>query len=87
MNLCFLSISDTDPTTFPDKLAECSLNQESLEAALLQKSDWCVKDVPTVGFYRCLHKFLLKWPKYCFMTKTSIGKFYIRIDRSLRQKR
>ena len=86
MDLYFLSISDTDPTTFPDKLAEFSLNEESLEAALLQESDWCVKDVPFVGFYRWLHKFLLKWPKSCFMTKTSIGQFYIRIDRSLGQK-
>lgn len=79
-------ISDIDSTPFPEKLVECGLNEEFLEAALIQERDWCVKDGTTVGFYRCLHKFLLKWPKSRFMTKTSIGRFYIRIDRSLRQK-
>ena len=56
-------ISDIDSTPFPEKLVECGLNEEFLEAALIQERDWCVKDGTTVGFYRCLHKFLLKWPK------------------------
>lgn len=81
-----MSISDTDSTPFPEKLVECGLNEESLEAALIQERDWCVKDVPTVGFYRCLHKLLLKWPKSRYMTKTSIGQFYIRIDQSFFQR-
>ncbi len=39
--------------SFSQEIVECGLNEESLEAALIQACDWCVKDVPTayISFY------------------------------------
>ena len=62
------------------------LDEETLEVSLALQGDWCVKDVPTVGFYRCLHKYLVKWPKSRSMSKRAVGKFYMAIDHNLKQK-
>ena len=81
-----MTFSDTDDTPFPTQLTDAGLNEETLEASLTLQGDWCIKDVPTVGFYRCLHKFLVHWPKSRSMTKTAVGKFYMGIDHNLKQK-
>ena len=81
-----MTLSDADDAPFPTQLTDAGLNEETLEASLALQSDWCVNDVPTVGFYRCLHKFLVKWPKSRSMTKTAVGKFYMGIDHNFKQK-
>ena len=78
-----MTFSDTDDTPFPTQLTDAGLNEETLEASLTLQGDWCIKDVPTVGLYRCLHKFLVNSRS---MTKTAVGKFYIGIDHNLKQK-
>ena len=67
-------------------MIEAGLDEETLETSLTLQGDWCVKGIPTVGFYRCLHKFLVKWPKSRSMSKTAVGKFYMAIDHRLKQK-
>lgn len=81
-----LTLSDADDAPFPVQLINAGLNEEILEASLTLQGDWCVNNIPTVGFYRCLHEFLVKWPKSRSMTKTAVGKFYMRIDHNLKQK-
>ena len=39
-----------------------------------------------LNFYRKLHEFLKKWEKTRTSTKTSIGRFYIVIDRQLQER-
>ena len=47
----------------------------------------CLPGIPNVGFYRMLHLFLQKWDKTQLVTKTSIGKLYLSIDRQLQQEK
>lgn len=47
---------------------------------------WSLNEIPTVGFYRELHRFLKKWPISRSATKTAIGNFYISIDPELQKK-
>ena len=75
-----------DEALFPTQLIEAGLDEETLETSLTLQGDWCVKGIPTVRFYRCLHKFLVKWPKSCSISKTAVGKFYMAIDHRLKQK-
>ena len=81
-----MTLSAADEALFPTQLIEAGLDEETLETSLTLQGDWCVKGIPTVGFYRCLHKFLVKWPKSRSMSKTAVGKFYMAIDHRLKQK-
>ena len=47
---------------------------------------WCLKGVPNILFYQKLHTFLKKWPVTCQSTKVAIGKFYIAIDKNVRER-
>ncbi len=49
-------------------------------------SGWSLHRVPNVGFYRMLHPFLKKWSTTQSSTKTSIGKFYLAIDKQLQER-
>ena len=49
-------------------------------------SSWSLRGIPCVEFYRKLHEFLKKWEKTHTSTKTSIGRFYIAIDRQLQER-
>ena len=55
--------------TFPVKMQEYGLNEDTLTASFDQVSSgetelqWSLNDVvPTCGFYKSLHQFLKKWP-------------------------
>ena len=84
--LFFLSI---DPLPFPDQLSSYGLTVETLRLAFdnaqseATSSSWSLRGIPCVEFYRKLHEFLKKWEKTHTSTKTSIGRFYIAIDRQL----
>ena len=48
---------------------------------------WSLKGVPNVDFYQKLHPFLQKWSITHGATKVAIGKFYVAIDKNLKEKR
>ena len=77
---------DTDKTPFPTQLTEMGLDEKTLQVSLALQGDWCFKDDPTVGFYRCLHKYLVKCPKSRSMSKRGVGMFYMAIDHNLKLK-
>ena len=69
---------------FPNELSSnYGLTITILSNALEHGSDaWSLHGIPNVEFYRKLHSFLKKWDTT--LTKTSIGKFYLLIDKQLR---
>ena len=84
-----------DPLPFPDQLFNYGLTVESLCRAFDSaqsrseeelSSCWRLRGIPYVEFYRKLHEFLKKWEKTRRSTKTSIGRFYISIDRQLQER-
>jgi hypothetical protein len=84
-----------DPLLFPVQLSDYGLTVELLSQALESAqsesggevpSSWSLCGVPYVEFYRQLHEFLKKWEKTRSSTKTSIGRFYISIDRQLKER-
>ena len=46
-------------------------------------TSWSLHGIPFVEFYRKLHPFLKKWSATWSLPKTTIGKFYLSIDRLL----
>ena len=79
---------------FPKELYIYGLDEELLTLVFDQVQSekekkplrWCLQGVPNNDFYQILHPFLKKWPKSRLTTKVAIGKFYIAIDRNLREK-
>lgn len=70
-----------DPVALPDEVS----NNYGVTIALLSDvfddeatSTWSLHGVE---FYRTLHQFLKKWDTTHSLTKTSIGKFYLAIDK------
>lgn len=93
--MCVLTISLLyliEPSIFPKELHCYGLDEELLAAVFAQVSSgkkhlhWCLQGVPNVGFYQKLHPFLKKWHITCQSTKVAIGKFYIAIDKHLRER-
>ena len=86
MFLCPLIFAD--PVPFPDELSCYGLTIELLEDAFGCGADfqWSVRGVPNVEFYRKLHSFLRRWDTTRSATKTSIGKFYLTIDKQLQER-
>jgi len=85
-----------DPVIFPEELfVHYGLTTELLSKAFQcaqvcfnqVNAAWCLPGSPNVGFYRMLHLFLQKWDKTKLVTKTSIGKLYLSIDRQLQQEK
>lgn len=79
------------PIHFPTaELQHYGLTEDVLKEIFLQSDEsctgWSLQEIPSVGFYRKLHNFLMKWPPSRSATKTSIGKFYISIDPELRKR-
>ena len=81
-----------DSLPFPDQLSSYGLTVESLSRAFdcaqseneeELASCWRLRGIPHVEFYRRLHEFIKKWEKTRSLTKISIGRFYISIDRQL----
>ena len=77
------------------ELEKCGLTEDILTTALSLCSDahelpvdvrWSLKGIPTVGFYRELHKFLGKLAASRGTTKITVGRFYVSIDPELRRK-
>ena len=92
MYVCFVHV---DPLPFPNQLSSYGLTVESLSHVFDSaqsgnkeelSSHWSLYGVPYVEFYRKLHEFLKKWEKTRSCTKTSIGRFYISIDRQLQER-
>ena len=76
--------------TFPLELNEYGLDEELLTAVdqILSGTEllWYLKGVPFVAFYQKLHTFLKKWSVTSKLTKATIRKFYVSIDKSLSSK-
>ena len=71
------------------------MNEYGLDEELLTAVDqilsgtellWYLKGVPFVAFYQKLHTFLKKWSVTSKLTKATIGKFYMSIDKTLSSK-
>ena len=73
---------------FPVELTYYGLTLELLDEAIEEASGskWCLRGIPNVEFYRKLHYFLKRWSKTKAWSKTCIGKFYLSIDASLRER-
>ena len=78
--------------TFPLELNEYGLDEELLTAVfdqILSGTEpllWYLKGVPCVAFYQKLHTFLKKWSVTSKLTKATIGKFSMLIDKNLSSK-
>ena len=78
--------------TFPLELNEYGLDEELLTAVfdqILSGTEpllWYLKGVPCVAFYQKLDTFLKKWSVTSKLTKATIGKFYMSIDKNLSSK-
>jgi len=79
-----LIFSLSDPVSSKYGLTIGVLNSVFGEGDAVQ---WSVHGIPEVGFYRMLHHFLKKWTVTHTSTKTSIGKFYLAIDKQLQERR
>ena len=81
-----------DSLPFPEQLTSYGLTAEKLSQAFDHAQSeavstcWSLHGIPYVEFYRKLHEFLKKWEKTRTSTKTSIGRFYITIDRQLQER-
>ena len=81
-----------DSLPFPEQLTSYGLTAEKLSLAFDHAQSeavstcWSLHGIPYVEFYRKLHEFLKKWEKTRTSTKTSIGRFYITIDRQLQER-
>ncbi len=62
------------------------LTLELLDDVIMAESEWTLRGIPNIEFYRKLHNFLKKWSKTQSLTKTCIGKFYLSIDVHLQEK-
>ena len=75
---------------FPTELLAYGLNEEVLEQVFGEVQtcqavmSWSLRGIPDHGFYQDLHSFMKIWPKSRTAAKTTIGKFYLAIDRNLR---
>ncbi len=75
-----------DSVTFPAELMYYGLTLELLDDAIMAESEWTLRGIPNVEFYRKLHNFLKKWSKTHSLTKTCIGNFYLSIDVHLQER-
>ncbi len=83
-----------DTTAFPQELLVYGLNEKLLmevfsqlqneEDVTLKSLSWHIRGIPDNSFYQDLHPFLKKYPDTRHFTKVSIGKFYIAVDKNLR---
>ena len=82
----------SDPVVFPEELHSYGLDEQTLVSVFQQVQKgkeplvWSLKGILNNGFYQKLHPFLKKWSVTCGTTKVAIGKFYIAIDRNLRER-
>ena len=73
--------------TFPEELYDYGLDEEVLTSVFDQVQSgkeslqWSLKGVPNVGFY------LQKWSITRGATKVAIGKFYVAIDKNLKEEK
>ncbi len=74
------------PVTFPAELMYYGLTLELLDDAIMAESEWTLRGIPNIEFYRKLHNFLKKWSKTRSLTKTCIGNFYLSIDVHLQER-
>ena len=78
-----------DPVSLPGELSDSyGLTIEVLNGAFGCEGtfSWRLHGIPNVEFYRKLHCFLKNWKTTRCLTKTSIGNFYITIDKQLQER-
>ena len=76
---------------FAQELLSYGLSEEVLTASFQQVCagepvGWKLTCIPTIGFYKALHRFLKQWPLSSKVTKCKIAEFYMAIDAKLRAK-
>ena len=73
---------------FPVELSYYNLTTDIIRDRLLDHKTygWSLHGIPNVEFYRKLHCFLKNWSITRSLTKTSIGKFYLEIDKCLQER-
>ena len=75
--------------SFPEELTTYGLSEAMLNKVFTEVENykrplsWCVKGI---SFYQVLHQFLKRWPRSKSSTKSSIGRFYMAIDKNLQAK-
>ena len=78
--------------TFPEELHYYGLDEDILSSVFRQVQSgkepiqWSLKGVPNVNFYQKLHPFLKKWSVTHEATKSMIGRFYVAIDKNLKDR-
>ena len=78
--------------SFPEELTTYGLSEAMLNKVFTEVENykrplsWCVKGIPYISFYQVLHQLLKKWPRFKSLTKSSIGRFYMAIDKNLQAK-
>lgn len=77
---------------FPISVRQCVL-ESTLQRAFLQclngQEDlcWSLTKHVTIGFYRDLHRYLKQWPPARSATKTTVGRFYLLMDRNFQSRK
>ena len=88
----YMYIYTTENPVFPTYLRDYGLTEDLLTVVFNQvlrgdeNLEWSLTHVPKKQFYKELHSFLKKWQISHISSKTSIGRFYIAIDPSLKRK-
>ncbi len=77
---------DAASNVFPTNVKQCGVTESVFQKAFLQCLEgqqdlcWTLTKPVTVGFYRNLHHYLLRWPPSRSATKATIGRFYLLVD-------